>query len=78
MKTILIVILFNSLTVYTLTARAAEYTVKDALTVICTEQDGSKLTVAEVEDAVEAYIEDVPNTDYSTEYDLLIDELCID
>lgn len=45
---------------------------------ICVESDGTYLTVAEVEDAVAAYIEDIPEaTDYSTEYDLLVDELCV-
>ena len=75
MRTILIIILFNSLTIYTLTARAADK-------VICTESDGTKLTASEVEDAVNAWMEDqdgeVEPTDYSTEYDLLVDELCID
>lgn len=69
----IIVGLFNSLTIYTLTAKA-----EGPDKIICIEQDGTNLTVSEVEDAVQAYIEDVPNTDYSTEYDLLIDELCID
>ena len=55
---------------------------KNTSKVICTEMDGTKLTVAEVEDAVSAYIEDLDGeaepTDYATEYDLLVDELCVD
>lgn len=76
MKTIILIIIMNTLTIYTFNAYAAEDKV------ICTESDGTKLTVSEVEDAVNAWVEDqdgeIEPTDYSTEYDLLVDELCID
>jgi CMP-N-acetylneuraminic acid synthetase len=74
MKIIIIVALFNSLLMYTLTARADSSSMDKT---VCVTSDGEQLTAGEVESIVKTYVEDQPeNTDLSTEIDDFMSELC--
>jgi hypothetical protein len=67
--------MFNSLMIVALTARAAE---KNQY--ICTLHDGERLTIGDIEELAQEYIDenDLKDTDLSTEIDDFMTELCID
>jgi len=74
MKTIIIVAVFNSLLMYTITARADSSSMDKT---VCITSEGEQLTAGEVESIVQTYVEDQPeDTDLSTEIDHFMSELC--